>query len=57
MTHHTDQAVQPRNPDGGGLEVEKWILRALVLALLAVTTAAVVGSLDDIKRYVRMSRM
>jgi hypothetical protein len=37
--------------------MEKWILRVLVFVMLAVGVWAVVGSVDDIKRYVRIKRM
>lgn len=37
--------------------LEKWILRTLMLAVIAVALAAVYGSLNDIKRYVRIKRM
>lgn len=40
-----------------GAEVEKWILRVLLLGVLGALTAAVLGSLDDIKRYVHMQQM
>ncbi len=43
MTHHHEN-------DENGVEVEKWILRALLLAVLGTLAAAVLGSLDDTKR-------
>lgn len=43
-------------PDGGP-EVEKWILRSMLIAILATAVAGVLGSLDDIKRYLRIRQM
>jgi hypothetical protein len=37
--------------------MEKWILRVLVFVMLALGVWGVVGSIDDIKRYVRIKRM
>lgn len=37
--------------------MEKWILRGLLVAIGGLLTGAVIGSLDDIKRYVKISRM
>lgn len=37
--------------------MEKWILRLLLLGVLGALGAAVLGSVDDIKRYVRMNQM
>ena len=43
--------------DGGGVEVEKWILRVLLASAVVTLVTAVVGSLDDLKRYIRMRQM
>jgi hypothetical protein len=37
--------------------MEKWILRVLVFVMLALGVWSVAGSIDDIKRYVRIKRM
>lgn len=37
--------------------VEKWIFRTLVAAMLAVGVWGVIGSVDDIKRYVKIRQM
>lgn len=37
--------------------VERWLFRGLLGAVAVVMAAALVGSLDDIKRYVKISRM
>jgi hypothetical protein len=37
--------------------VEKWILRVLVAAMLAIGVWGVIGSVDDIKRYVKIRQM
>lgn len=53
MTHHTEE----HGDEGGGPEMEKWILRLLLLAATALSVTVVVASLDDIKRYLRMRQM
>jgi hypothetical protein len=54
MTHHD----QEQGSDAGkGVEMEKWILRVLLLATAALSAVAIAASLDDIKRYARMRRM
>lgn len=40
-----------------GVDVEKWILRFLLVGVLGALSAAVLGSVDDIKRYLRMQKM
>jgi hypothetical protein len=61
VTHHTeDDQRQRRHETGdqkGGVEVEKWILRTMLLAVTALGITAVMASLDDIKRYIKISRM
>lgn len=37
--------------------VEKWILRFLVAVMLAIGVWGVIGSVDDIKRYVKIRQM
>lgn len=37
--------------------VEKWILRVLVAVMLAIGVWGVIGSVDDIKRYVKIRQM
>ncbi len=37
--------------------VEKWILRFLVATMLAIGVWGVAGSIDDIKRYVKIRQM
>jgi hypothetical protein len=36
---------------------EKWVLRTLLLGVVGLLTAAVLGSLDDIRRYVHIHQM
>lgn len=58
MSHHTDdQPTRAHDDDAGGLELEKWILRLLLLTVAALGVSAVVASLDDIKRYVKIKQM
>ena len=37
--------------------MEKWLFRGVLLVIGGLLTAALLGSLDDIKRYIRISRM
>ena len=37
--------------------MEKWILRALLATIAITLGAAVIGSLDDIKRYAKIRSM
>lgn len=37
--------------------VEKWILRVMVATMLAIGVLGVAGSIDDIKRYIKIKRM
>jgi hypothetical protein len=37
--------------------MEKWILRLILAAFGVAVAAAVIGSLDDIKRYAKMRAM
>lgn len=39
------------------IEVEKWILRALVVTMLAIGIWGVIGSFEDIKRYNKIRQM
>lgn len=57
MSHHTDERAREDTDRPSGLEVEKWILRSLLVSLLLLSAAAFVGSLDDLKRYVKIRRM
>lgn len=43
--------------EDSGLEAEKWMFRLLLGGALVALGAAVLGSLDDIKRYVRIRNM
>lgn len=45
------------HPPGGGVEAEKWILRALLLGVLGAALAALIASVDDIRRYVHIRQM
>lgn len=62
-TEHEGVAVDDRHVaadadhDNGGLEVEKWILRLMLMTVAALAVSAVLASLDDIKRYVRIKQM
>lgn len=57
MSHNTDERAREDTDRPSGLEVEKWILRSLLVSLLLLSAAALVGSLDDLKRYVKIRRM
>ena len=57
MSRHTDDIARHGVDHGRGREIEKWILRSLLVSLLLLCGAAVVGSRDDIRRYARMRRM
>ena len=37
--------------------VEKWILRVMVAMMLAIGVWGVAGSIEDIKRYIKIRRM
>ena len=37
--------------------VEKWLFRMILGGVLVALTASVLGSIDDIKRYIRIKRM
>lgn len=37
--------------------VEKWLFRIIMLTAAGALTAGVLGSLDDIKRYLKMRQM
>ncbi len=37
--------------------MEKWLFRAILATAALGLTAAVLGSTDDIKRYIKISRM
>jgi hypothetical protein len=37
--------------------MEKWILRLLLLGAVGVVVAAIVGSREDIERYLKMRQM
>ena len=39
------------------LDVEKWILRALLAAIAVLFVAGAVGSRHEIVRYIKISRM
>lgn len=49
--------VDGTDVEENGAEVEKWFFRILALGLLATFAVAVVGSMDDIKRYMRIRAM
>lgn len=48
MSHHTD---------AGGMVPSQWFVRILGVVLAVTAVAAVLGSLDDIKRYANIKRM
>jgi hypothetical protein len=52
MSHHEDDANDP-----GGAGGEAWILRLLMLTLVGLLAAAIVNSISDIQRYLRMRQM
>lgn len=52
MSSHDETPVDTRGP-----EVEKWIFRSLLLGVLGALAAAIVASLDDIQRYLRIKDM
>jgi hypothetical protein len=54
MSHHTDQ---DREDDDSGAGVEAWLLRLVLIATVALAAAAIVTSLSDIQRYLRMRQM
>lgn len=41
----------------GGIGMEKFMFRGLLLAMVGAALAALFGSTDDIKRYVRIRAM
>jgi hypothetical protein len=54
MSHHTDQDHDDTD-DGAGLEA--WLLRLTLIALAALAVAAIITSLSDIQRYLRLRQM
>jgi hypothetical protein len=52
MSHHEDD---PNDADGAGGEA--WILRLLMLTMVATLVAVIISSLSDIQRYLRMRQM
>lgn len=52
-----DDAGEATPAESKGPDMAKWIVRIQLLAILAAAVVAVLGSLDDIKRYYHISRM
>ena len=52
-----DETPTTTPSEKNGADVEKWILRILLAGVVGAVVVAVLGSVDDIKRYIEIREM